>query len=456
MKTSLRRVCTLVLALVLTLSCIGIPAFAADPVRQYGTEGGYLAIGDSVTRGCGTAGYFNGQYYDFDQRNVDGAFPYAVAQAVGCTTPTDIYDPAGNYWPMSFPGMTTGVLNDLYGVEDDFSDVDFDYGNYDWMIENFGYAGSSVSPRGEAFNGTAKVGGIDELTKKASLITVEIGMCDVFYRALVIATEHGSFAGGFNIDFSDPDAMLEFAKIFLEEMYKGYNYWLKGYPMLLAKIRELNPDAAVVVVGAYNMLHDVELTEDSIIPVGTAVAALTESMNAKYRQWAAQYNCIYADIANTEPLAAEANYDFVNQYLADRELACHPAASGNAYIGRQVLACLPRQSAADPEVSTDIVVDLGRFKSVSSVMVDGKYVKGYSMDGTVLTVPYSGKNAKVLTVSILGEDWKLAVQTYTLKYTDSGYTAFRLYGNNDLAATAKKAVNNTKKVVSAIGNLFKK
>ena len=91
-----KRILAAALCVLMLVSCMGLTAFAATPdnVRQYGAEGGYLAIGDSVCRGCGSEGYFipsqdHSHYYDYTQRNVEGAFPYVVAQAVGCSMPAD-------------------------------------------------------------------------------------------------------------------------------------------------------------------------------------------------------------------------------------------------------------------------------------------------------------------------------------------------------------------------------
>ena len=68
---------------------------------QYGKAGGYLAIGDSISRGCGADGFYigpngeyqpdgEGQYGDYSIRNVEGCVPYQIAQAVGCVAPYDM------------------------------------------------------------------------------------------------------------------------------------------------------------------------------------------------------------------------------------------------------------------------------------------------------------------------------------------------------------------------------
>lgn len=464
MKNRTKRLLAMALSLIMIFSCMSMGVFAADEetVRQYGEEGGYLAIGDSVCRGCGTAGYPQ-PYYNYSKRNVEGAFPYIVAKAVGCTMPEEIVDQTGNYWPLCYPGMTLGVTMDLYGIEDDFTDTKFDYSNYKYMMKYFGYEGSIPGVRGAAggdtFTGPAKVGSIIELTKNAGLITVELGMCDVFYRALHIAENGGMLADGINLDFSDPQAILQLLKGYLSEMYIGFDYWKTWYPKFLERLRELNQDADIVVVGAFNIVGSVTITDDTLLPVGDAISAITDQMNVLYQKWAKQYGMIYADVSNTETLAAQNEWALLGDFLPNAEIASHPGPEGNAYIGHQILRALPAQDGSHP-ATTDIVIDLARFTNVKYVLVNGAYCSDYSMDGTVLTIPYRSTLAKTLVVACENENGGTALQSYTLSYQDGGYVSHRISSTNDLSAATKKIVNLMKsffsKLMQSISALFDK
>ena len=455
MKKTTKRLWAMALCLLMVFSCLGVQAFAATPenVRQYGAEGGYLAIGDSVCRGCGSPGHDLGQYNDYTQRNVEGAFPYIVAQAVGCCTPTQMTDQTGNYWPLCYPGMTLGVTMDLLGYDDGFTDTKLDYPYYHHMLNYFGYERSIDGVRGEAGNNTythpAWAGSVVDLAQRAGLITVELGMCDVFYRALRISENGGFLADGISLDLSDPAGLAEFAKTFLSEMNNGFRYWKTWYPKLIERLQELNPDATIVIVGAFNLAEGLRITDDTLLPVGNAVAAITESMNVLYRQWAKEYGVIYVDISNTETLAAQNEWSFIDEYLPNSERASHPSVEGNAYIGHQILRALPTQDGPNP-ATTDIVVDLARFTDVSYVLVNGVYTKNYSMDGTVLTIPCKNHLATSLTVAIKGEDGKLALQTYTLTYRDGGYVAHWIFSSNDVGGLFAQITNLIKKVSQSI------
>jgi len=464
MKKNIKRSIAIVLSLVMAVSCIGAGAFAAtaETVKQYGKDGGgYLTIGDSICRGCGTAGYYSRQYYNYNERNVEGAFPYIVATSVGCNTPEDVTDSSGNYWPVCYPGMTLGAALDLLGVDDNFTDTDFKYGNYDQMIERFGYSGSAVGAKGETYSDIATVGNIDTLIKRSKLITIELGMCDVFYRPLVLATQGGSFAGGFNINTASAKEIAALVKTYIQKMNFGYNYWKTYYPALIKQIKTWNPDATIVMVGSYDLVQDVTLSDKTLLPVGTAAAAVTAAMNLQYSRWAKEYNVLYADITNTESLAAAKGWSFLGEFMANSETASHPSPEGNAYIARQILSVLPEKENA-PGVTknpTDIVVDLGKFKSVDYVMVNGVNVDNYSMNGYTITIPYGSEFAVNLTVGVVGDDGKISVQSYNLKY-DNGYTATRVYGNNDVVGSLQKPINNTitigQKLISSIRGLFSK
>jgi len=437
---------------VICLSCTGIQTFAADEktVRQYGKEGGFLAIGDSIFRGYGSKGYFESAADTFSVRTVEGSAPYLVAEKVGCDCPPTMNDLSGTYWPLCYPGQTLGMTMDIYGIEDGLTDIEFNWMNYDVMLEAFGYEGScdGVNP-GETYTAPGTIGNIVELTKNASLIAVELGMCDVFYRALRISSNNGSFAGGFNLNFDDPKALAEFVTTFLSKMNEGYEYWLEYFPVFLKYLKELNPEADIVVVGAFDMVQDVELTDDLLLPLGTAVAAITTEMNVHMKEWVKDYDLFFADISNVETASTQYDMSFLGKFLDNPDVATHPTPEGHEYIARQILSVLQEK-----EKTNNIVVDLGRFENVSYVLVNGIPTDKYSMNGNTISVFYSETDATSLTVAVVGENQEISVQTYQLSYSKTdGYTAYRIYGTNDLIKTLIKPFKN---IISLISKLFKK
>ena len=481
MTKKITRVLSLALSLLLAFGCFSAAAAAAEEPAADGTDG-YLVIGDSIARGCGAEGFYldrdgnplpegdeGGQYDEFDMRNVQGAYTTTVAERLGFNMPYYVTDPTGNFWPLCYPGMTTSVLLDLMGVEDDYDDLKLDYMNYDWMLGYFGSEDYSkdgfrdddtkaaVKANTEDFGGVGIVGPIDELVKKASLITVEIGMCDVFYRAYRVASEGSMLADGINFDLSDPAGMLDLVKTAISEMKFGFEYWKTWYPVMIRKIIDWNPDATVVLVGAFNLVNQMRITDDDAIPLGSIISAITNNMNDCYKKWAKEFgdNVIYVDIGNTEPLVAEKDWALLGDFIDHSFAGVHPSQYGHDYIARQILGALNKTNNGK-----NIVVDLGRFSKVDRVLVNGIEVKDYTMDGFVLSIPCSHIFARSLTVSVTDENGATAMQTYRLRYSKAdGYTAFRIYGTNNVEEAVNKnrfLLKFFKMLVEKIKALFSK
>ena len=453
MKKSIRRILAALLSVLFVFACCtaAVSAATADTVRQFGKEGGYLAIGDSISRGCGAEGFYigrngeylpdgEGQYGEYDMRNVQGCVPYQIAQAVGCTAPMDMADQDATYWPFTFPGMTTAVTLDLLGVEDGFKDEKLRYSYYKDMLEYFGYEGSFDGVReGDVFDPQTdgKCGNIIELIEKADLITVQLGMCDIFYRTYRIISNGGMLADGLKFDLSSTDSIKSLIKTAITEMKFGYEYWKTNYPVLIEKILELNPDATIVMVGSFNVVNQLTITDDTLAPIGSIISAITESMNKMYRKWEKEYGVLYADVSSTETLAAENDWSLLGDFKSKSFTGTHPSQKGYDYITRRILALLPPE-----ETNKNITVDHGRFRKVDYVLVNGIPVKNYTMDGFELTIPYSGPLVTNLTIGVKNDDGTVAVQTYRMTYhVGSGYTAHRVFGNNDVRKLILKPWN---------------
>jgi hypothetical protein len=191
------------------------------------------------------------------------------------------------------------------------------------------------------------------------------------------------------------------------------------------------------MLGSFNTVNQLRITNNDAIPLGDIVSVITDRMNTYYKKWAKEYDVIYADISNTEPYEMEEEMSLLGGFLDNAFAGSHPSQNGHSYMARQVISALKEKSP-----TTDIIVDLGRFENVDYVMVNKKQITDYSMDGNVLTIPYSNGFAKLLTVAIKNDDGSIALQTYSLSYTkDAGYSASRIYGTNDAVDVVVKNGN---------------
>jgi len=480
MKNNIKKFLAITLSFVLLISC-GIPVFAAtkDTVSQYGQAGGYLAIGDSISRGCGAEGFYigrngeylpngEGQYGEYDLRNVQGCVPYQIAEAVGCIAPMDMTDQSATYWPFTYPGMTTAVTLDLLGVDDGFTDTKLNYAYYSDMLEYFGWEGSFEGVRSgdtieavtAAKGAIGKCGNIMELIDRADLITVQLGMCDVFYRTYRIVSNGGMLADGMSFDLSSPEAIINLVNTAVSEMWNGYEYWKENYPLLIEKLIELNPDADIVMVGSFNLVNELTITDDLLAPIGSAFSIITDSMNRQYEKWSKQYGIPYADITNTETQAAELDWSLLGDFKDNTFTGTHPTQNGYDYIVRQILSVLP-----PVDETKNISVDIGRFSSVDYVLVNGIPVNNYILADHLLTIPYSGPGAVNLTIGIKNDDGTVSAQTYSLTYSiTDGYSAYRVIGTNDAEGTVTKPARTFiklvkelfQKIIDFFKDLFKK
>ena len=472
MKKQLKTTLALALSVLLLLSCFVLPAGAVVP--EYGKAGGYLAIGDSIGRGCGAGGSYldgngnptndpapGGQYDLYELRNVKGAYPTLVADAIGCKMPDDITDQDATFWPLCYPGLTTAMVLDVMGVDDNFSDKELNYPYYDDLLEYFGYNDSFDGVRDEhskdaviaAKGQLGKCGSVKELAGKADLITVEIGMCDVFYRTYRICSNGGMLSDGAEFDLSSPEAIANLATTALSQMYQGLSHWERYYPLLIKTLREWNPDATIVMVGSFNVVKQLRVSDEIIVPLGNVFDVIPAKMNACYQKWDKEFGdkVIYADISNTEPMAAEKDWSLLGDFKDNTFAGTHPTQAGYNYITRQILDTLDQ----DKEVTNNIVVDLGRFDKVDYVFVDGRKVTDYTVEGYKLIIPYTGIGAVNLTIGIKGEDGTIAAQTYQLKYSsDTGYTASRIYGTSDVKKTGRSFLDLLKSLFQKIKDFF--
>lgn len=468
MKLTLRKTLALALALIMTFSCLAMTSFAATKENitfQVQGKGGYLAIGDSIGMGCGSDGYYLGHYHgDYSYRDCEGSYVTQIANAVGCDIPShDMADPDSNFYPFCYPGMTTAVALDLYGVDDGYSDYELDYPYYHAMLRYFGTPASIPSTRdadpkyeakGEVQHYVegecGKCGDIIELTKNAELITIELGMCDVFYRAYRIISE-GTLLADLQLDISILGKAGDIVTEAIRLLKDGFENWKVQYPLLLKTVKELNPTAPILACGGFNLIDDVTLLDETMFPLGTIMTNITEQMNKLTEKWAKEYGITYVDIHNCETYATENDMAFLGDYMNDTLTASHPSQIGHDYMARQFLAALP-----PVEEHHNIYVDLVRYNKVDKVLVNGLPVKNYTVDGYDLNVDYNSKTGMNMTIFVYNDDGTTQMQYYDLEYKDGGYVVHRVYGNNDIKELFLRPFKLIKKLFELIKGLFAK
>lgn len=348
------KILALVLAVLIAVPLLLVPSFASeDPYASLKEGIGYLAIGDSFTRGYGAGEnwqdqiYLSDSYGNFDCRNVDGSYPNRVAEAFGLDAPDDIRDTSAKLWPLSHDAVSVAYVLDLLGIDDGFRDDEFTYQDgsmlkrYATDLQYFGDPLSLTIDGTAAYDQTGEIMSVREMFKNASLITIGLGQTDVIYKAQIFGLN--------KIDFSDTASIPAGVGNILNLLNKYYDYWKNAYPLLLDYIKEVNPDAKVVLVGTLNPIRKATMTDDIAIQIGSLIDGIMDAMNSYTRQCAAKYGYMYVDISDVDTPSSVTQMS-IGHILSisdpiEYALIAHPTPHGYAQIAERVIAAVEKDLA---------------------------------------------------------------------------------------------------------------
>jgi lysophospholipase L1-like esterase len=357
------KIVSLFLAVLMAASLLSVPSFAAeDPYAALKEGVGYVAIGDSFTRGYGAGDnwqneiYLNDSYGNFNCRNVGGSYPNLVAEAFGLYAPDDIRDTSAKLWPLAHDAVSTAYMLDLIGVDDGFRDDEFTYDEsymrerYETDLRYFGDPLSYTLDGTSTYGQTGEIMSVREMIKNASLITIGVGQTDVIYKTQIFGLN--------TMDLSDTASIPAGVANILKLYYNYFNYWKSAYPMLLDYIKEVNPDAKVVLVGTVNPIRDATATDDVAIRIGNLINFMMDSINAYTKMCAVKYGYMYVDISDVEtpPSATQMSIGHILSISDDIEYAliAHPTQKGYAQIAEKIIAAVKNDLQKDAGVMQNL------------------------------------------------------------------------------------------------------
>ena len=358
MKRSTKTI-ALFLAVLMTASLFPSLSFAAKaeegPYACLKEGIGYLAIGDSFTRGYGAGDnwqdqiYLNDTYGNYECRNVGGSYPNLVAEAFGLNAPDDIRDTSAKLWPLAHDAVSTAYVLDLLGVDDGFRDEEFTY-NESYMMERYEtdlrYFGDPMSLTLDgkgAYGQTGEIMSVRDMVKDASLITIGLGQTDVIYKAQIFGLN--------TLDMSDTAGLPAGVANIISLLYNYFDYWKDAYPLLLDYIKETNPDAKVVLVGTVNPIRDATLTDDISVKIGSVLNVIFDSMNAYTKMCAMKYGYIYVDISDVDTPSSVTTMS-IGHILSisdaiEYALIAHPTPNGYKQIADRIIAAVEKDIEKD-------------------------------------------------------------------------------------------------------------
>jgi len=165
----------------------------------------------------------------------------------------------------------------------------------------------------------------------------------------------------------------KFATVLLESLLYGYASYNYYYPQVLARIREINPDAQLLILGMFNPVDDWKMSinvdgKDEIINIGGVTNNVMESANLQNLAYALQNeNTTFVDISNTITFLdedvkfgkVEATFEvYYKSILQGNGKEVHASAAGHEYIAAQMLAAVQEDSDSDNFAMLDSVKDV--------------------------------------------------------------------------------------------------
>ena len=352
----LSKIIAVSLAVLMTASVFCLPAFAEDDPYAVFREGtGYVAIGDSFTRGYGAGDtwqdeiYLNDSYGNYNCRNVVSSYPNLIAKTLGLYAPDDIRDTDATFWPIAHDALSTAYILDLLGIDDGYRDEEFLY-HYSYMTERYEtdlrYFGDpeSYALDGQSLYGqTGEVMSIREIIRNAKLITIQVGQSDIIYKAQIFGLN--------TLDLSDIANLPAGIGNILSLLTNYFEYWKSAYPLLLDYIKEVNPDAKVVLIGTMNPIKNTTATDDISIKIGGLIDFIFTSMNTYSQKCALEYGYTYVDITDVESpsCVTQTSIAHILSLTDDIEygIQAHPTTKGYAQIADRVI------EAVDIELEKD-------------------------------------------------------------------------------------------------------
>lgn len=337
--STLKRTIALVLTVVMLVGVLSVGTLAASlqNAKHYDT---YVCLGDSIAEGFGPD---NPDYVGL--KRCDFAYHAYVADAVTAT----------NFYPMARPGGSTSEV--LY-----FVDTSVPYDSSYFRIPLDEDAAAAVRAQ------------VQDVVKKADLITLNVGSNDIFTTTLFAVAavlyadtevpeniqkmidNYGDYGAAFQqmyMTAAKLGRLPEVVKTFRETFTTAYTQFRTNWNQICKNIYTLNPDVTLVAVGFFNPVKSLRLSGNSQLEIGQLMDAAAVMMNTFVRynaDYARQY--LYADVYNTECYKLLPVDD--PNFAATMVPNVHPTHDGHKFMAEQIVSVLPERGAEpDPKPDPD-------------------------------------------------------------------------------------------------------
>ena len=322
----------LICSLAICLLCPTVAAATRENVQQYDA---YMCIGDSIA-----AGYtVSGEEGNFYRVRVEGAYHDLVAKATGAKL--------NQFGWSAFRAVELRYI--LEGVRNEPDSIWVD--SFQTLVNN----DLLDANRADYLNAI----------KSSDLITINLGSNDVLSYSMTktMALLQGSddselAAKAKELIASTGDMGAAFIKLcsyaqlagklplvtasLAPTLAQAFSYFRDNFNACMKDIYALNPDATIVVVGVYNPLTNLTLTENTHMNFAPLVQPTVELLN-QFLKTGCAYSSryLFAPVPDTEtwPMTL-LNKDISSELL----WAVHPTVNGHSYMADQILSVLPEKT----------------------------------------------------------------------------------------------------------------
>lgn len=424
-----KRFISILLALAMIIaSC---PATFADVEQStYQHFSSIVSLGDSNSMGYGLKGYKDYSNARYLNGGVIGSFPQITSKILGVEkkNTTNISYPAFRSKDMLyFLGGDVDMTGDVF-FENSYNNRLYHAAVDSWRKSNGKLSKFVPSAKTMGKGLGADVGNyfINKIKKgdENQLVIIYAGAADVLFAPL---EQLAAF-----LDTDDiPGSISKIVKAIKENI----NSFKTNVPKLIAKVKELNPDCTIALVGTFNPVKNLSLSSDKYLPIFNAMSSATDSINNCYKCWAKKTeNCVYVDISNVETATLEKRITIKGLVAAmtgseessfDAQDIYHATPDGYKYIARQIT---DKFKINTTDQGRDIIVDVGSLENVTSVRLDGKKAK-FTFDSSSKKLTVSNCKGFAQKLTVHGEK---NGETFTLTYcikgnSCKGYTAKQIY-----------------------------
>lgn len=321
-----RKLLAILLTLALVLSFTSVFAFAAKKPKTYSkydiNKDGkvvYTVLGDSIAAGYSLPGFVEDSKWKASWPVVDGSYPQYVGQAIG----------ANKIYQDAHIGLRSTDLRYLL-CEDYPGDI-----AVGWRVpttDNY----RTVDPAGLAEVRKQYYNHI----KKADVITLGIGINDL------------TIPGGIldNVQGENLNLLLAFWGDMLNNAYKladnaaymaqvstlligFYRQYVTNFNAIIQKIKEINPNAKLLVIGYYNAAQDAFIKGALPVDIGALVTPFIDLFNSHAAGAAAGNGYTYVKMEHIDTLFCDRTSP---GYLNDN----HPTAYGHKQMADIIIAAI--------------------------------------------------------------------------------------------------------------------